>query len=422
MSYLSKTVITNVEASYIETYFRQKGVVRTDEEKGQELEYWGTKVLEDKKIDITDFENFLFEELFWGKRKTIRIYKLNKVNKVKYPKDWLEPLESKYGVTSLNFNNILGLFPNRDEKRKIVAVHSEENDKGELINIQILFALYIQVNGDGGYVDSGTYIPVEIDFKRKIMSIKAWNRQQISHEEDKLESQMEHIKRLIHLQFKVNTSAYGSDHKKVLFNMSQRLINEAYSKVPTFNQVGDLSTIVGEFVQSILGNLALSTVYQDESGRNKIPEGVMEFDSEIVNIIESLVISDYFFERDFEEIWKIGLEAVVAKVKFNDKERVLTSLSGENNNIPIFCTKTFMTLKKRMEESKRIETLWITMDRKKGNLNLKYDATNPEYLEVLIRYGIRFNEADMNSTLEIYEKYESIPIEAVTGENKVAVS
>ena len=117
----------------------------------------------------------------------------------------------------------------------------------------------------------------------------------------------------------------------------------------------------------------------------------------------------------------MGLEAVVAKVKFNDNEQVLTSLSGENTSVPIFCTKTFINLKKRMEESERIETLWITMDRKHGNLNLKFDATNPEYLEVLIKYGIRFNQEDMDSALEIYKKYESKIITEAKVNNQVAI-
>ena len=47
----------------------------------------------------------------------------------------------------------------------------------------------------------------------------------------------------------------------------------------------------------------------------------------------------------------------------------------------------------------------ITMKRKKGNLNLKFDASESQYLEILIKYGIRFNEADMISTLKIYDKY-----------------
>ena len=107
-----------------------------------------------------------------------------------------------------------------------------------------------------------------------------------------------------------------------------------------------------------------------------------------------------------EEIWNIGLEAVVARVKFNDAEKVLTSLSGENTSTPIFCTKTFMSLKNRMEETEKIDTLWITKGRKRGNLNLKFDASNEGYLGILINYGIRFNESDMNSALEIYEKYD----------------
>lgn len=47
----------------------------------------------------------------------------------------------------------------------------------------------------------------------------------------------------------------------------------------------------------------------------------------------------------------MGLEAIVARIRFNDKERVLTSLKGENTVTPIFVTKTFMTLRERMNES-----------------------------------------------------------------------
>ncbi len=89
--------------------------------------------------------------------------------------------------------------------------------------------------------------------------------------------------------------------------------------------------------------------------------------------------------------------------------------------MPIFCTKTFMSLKNRMEAAERVETLWIAMNRKKGNLNLKFDASNMEYLEILIKYGIRFNETDMNSALDIYDKYESELNQQITEYNKIAV-
>ena len=105
-------------------------------------------------------------------------------------------------------------------------------------------------------------------------------------------------------------------------------------------------------------------------------------------------------------------------------KKVLTSLSSENTEAPIFCTKTFMSLKNRMEETERIETLWIAMDREKrkqGHLNVKFDASNQEFLGILITYGIRFNEADMNLALRIYEKYDENSIEKIAGRDKKAV-
>lgn len=418
MPSLSQSIITNVEESYIQLYLKKKGFVQTDEEKGQELKYWVDNLLKDKKINV---EEFLFNELFWGKRKTIRVYKLDKVKNYKYPGDWELPLEEKYNVVSINFSDILGMIPNCEETRKIVAIRSEENIKGELTRIRLLFACYIQINGARGYKDSVSYIPVEIDFNKKIMLIKAWTRQQIAHEEHKADNLMEHIKKIMGIEFKVTTKNYMSEHKKILFLMSKSLIYEAYSHVPTYNEINNIEGSIKKFVEETLGGLSLRNVKPNGNGQHILAEGVMDFEAEIRNVLEGLAISDYFFDRNFDEIWKMGLEAVVARVKFNDEEKVLTSLSGENTTTPIFCTKTFMSLKNRMEESERIETLWITMDRKRGNLNLKFDASNMEYMEILIKYGIRFNEADMNSALEIYEKYETKLNQQVAEHSKIAI-
>lgn len=402
----SQSIVVNVGADYIEQYFKKKGIFRKNEEQGIDLKYWVDKLLNEKKIDIEEFEAFLFEELFWGKRKTIRVYKLDKIKDYKYPSDWEVPLREKYTLDTMNFTNILNSIPNKEDSRKIVAVHSEENFKGELIRIQLLFACNIQINGKKGYMDSISYIPVEIDFVKRIMLIKAWTRQGIAQEEQKADNLMEHIARIMEIEFKVRTKNYAIEHKKVLFLMSKSLIYEAYAHVPAYNKIANIDGVLKHFIQETLSGLSLTNVTVDANGKHSLADGVMDFEGEIKNVLEGLTISEYFFHRDFSEIWEMGLEAVVARVKFNDKERVLTSLRGEDTETPIFCTKTFMSLKNRMEESEKIETLWITMDRKRGNLNLKFDASNLGYLEMLIKYGIRFNETDMNSALEIYEKYE----------------
>lgn len=313
------------------------------------------------------------------------------------------------------------MIPNTTEPRKIVSVQSEENQKGELIRIRLLFACFIQLNGERGYKDSVAYIPVELDFERKIMIIKAWTRQHIAHEEHKAENLLDHIKKLMCIEFKVEIKNFMSRHKKVLFLMSKNLIDEAYSQVPAYNQIDYLVENIKDFEIEIVNTLPLKNINGDGKGNYFLDKGVMNFEAEIRNTLECLAISDYFYDKNFDEIWNLGLEAVVARVKFNDEEKVLTSLSGENTSAPIFCTKTFMALKNRMEETKQIEILWITMERKRGNLNLKFDASNTEYLEMLIRYGIRFNERDMNSALEIYEKYEEKLNQQITRRCEIAV-
>lgn len=421
MPSISQSIIVNVEASYIEQYLNKKGLVRSTEELGQELKYWIDNLLSARKINIVDFEQFLFNELFWGKRKTIHIYKLDKVKEYKYPEDWENALNEHYNIHSINYCNILKMIPNTTEPRKIVSVQSEENQKGELIRIRLLFACFIQLNGERGYKDSVAYIPVELDFERKIMIIKAWTRQHIAHEEHKAENLLDHIKKLMCIEFKVEIKNFMSRHKKVLFLMSKNLIDEAYSQVPAYNQIDYLVENIKDFEIEIVNTLPLKNINGDGKGNYFLDKGVMNFEAEIRNTLECLAISDYFYDKNFDEIWNLGLEAVVARVKFNDEEKVLTSLSGENTSAPIFCTKTFMALKNRMEETKQIEILWVTMERKRGNLNLKFDASNTEYLEMLIRYGIRFNERDMNSALEIYEKYEEKLNQQITRRCEIAV-
>lgn len=58
----------------------------------------------------------------------------------------------------------------------------------------------------------------------------------------------------------------------------------------------------------------------------------------------------------------MGIDAIIAKIKFSDNENVLTSMSNQGDKKPIFCTKTFLSLKKSMG---RFQTGRKIMDCKK---------------------------------------------------------
>lgn len=426
MPSLSESIVDNVGESHISTYLRKKGHTQPDEKKGQAIKYWVDDLLSEQKIDIDDFESFLFDELFFGKRKTIRMYRLEKTKDYKLPTDWEDSLVKHYGLDSIDFCNILNTIPNEKEARKISAVCSEENVKGELLKIKLLFVFYIEINEDRNINSTTAYIPVELNFQTKTMLIKAWTRQHVDYEPYKAGKLIQHVKDLLETECKISTRNYGIAHKRVLFNMSKNLIYDVYSNIPAYTKIIDMKDSIKYFMKEAYTKLSLRNIFNDDNGESFLPKDVLDFEGEIRNVLESLIISDHFFNRSYDEIWKMGLEAVISRIKFNDKEEVLTSLNAQNTEAPIICTKTFMSLKNRMEETERIETLWIAMGRekgKRGNLDLKFDASEQEYLEILItNYGMRFNEADMNLILRIYEKYETKSNQEDTGKSKMAVS
>lgn len=425
MPSLSEFIVDNVGESYISTYLKGKGHIQPDEMKGQALKYWVDDLLKNHKIDVDDFENFLFDELFFGKRKTIRMYRLEKTKDYKFPVDWEIPLNKHYDLDSIDFCNILNTIPNEKESRKIAAVRSEENSKEELIKIRLLFVFYIEIDEDRKIICTTAYIPVEIDFQTKTMLIKAWTRQHVDYDSYKAGKLIQHVKDLLAIEFKVSTQNYGIEHKKVLFNMSRSLINEAYSKVPAYKKIERMEDSVKNFIKETYEKLSLWNVEENDNGEQFLPKEVLDFEGELKNVLESLAISDHFFNRSYAEIWEMGLEAVISRIRFNDKEKVLASLKVEDTETPIFCTKTFMSLKTRMQETERIESLWIAMDREKrqrGHLNVRFDASDQGYLGLLItNYSIRFNESDMDIILRIYDKYEEKSNKRDTRKGKVAV-
>ena len=113
------------------------------------------------------------------------------------------------------------------------------------------------------------------------MIIKAWTRQRIAHDEHKAENLMLHIKKLLGSEFKVRTRSYLAEHKKVLFSMSKNLIYEAYSHVPTYNEIGKIDDVVRSFVEKTLGGLSLRNVEVGENGVHVLTDGVMDFEAAI---------------------------------------------------------------------------------------------------------------------------------------------
>ena len=243
---LSRKIVVNVEDKYIETYLKKNGHVRTEEQKAKRVEYWVNDLIEQNELNVQEFEKFLYEELFFGKRKCIRIYHLDFLNKIRNPRDWASNLNRVFGQSELNFNSILTTIPSKEEPEKIAAITSETDYKGNLSKIQILLVRYAETWEAGRINETCSYYPVEIDLKKEIMNIKAWNRQGLT-ENYKTEEYMDRIVGLLSSSFNVITRNNMSEHKKALHNMSQGIVTDLYNKIPAYNEIRNIEQESSEF-------------------------------------------------------------------------------------------------------------------------------------------------------------------------------
>ena len=166
---LSGMIVANVGTDYINTYLKSKKYAKEDE--GKAVEYWVNDLIARERLDIDDFENFLFDELSFGKRKSIRVYKIDNAYKLKDSENWLNQLRENYGINSLEFKNIMTSIPSYKEPERIAAISSEFDYRGNVTRIRILFTAYAEVEEKGKIHATGAYYPIDIDLKKKCVII-----------------------------------------------------------------------------------------------------------------------------------------------------------------------------------------------------------------------------------------------------------
>ena len=414
---LSGMIVANVGTDYINTYLKSKKYAKEDE--GKAVEYWVNDLIARERLDIDDFDNFLFDELSFGKRKSIRVYKIDNAYKLKDSENWLNQLRENYGINSLEFKNIMTSIPSYKEPERIAAISSEFDYRGNVTRIRILFTAYAEVEEKGKIHATGAYYPIDIDLKKKCVIIKAWNRQGL-RDGYKAEERLDHIASILSMGFGVKTKSFGVQHKKTLHNMSQGIVTEVYKKIPAFNRINCLDEEIEKFQQKVLTGLPLKNIEYREN-TVCLKENVFDFKDEMKKMFEKICISDYFFDVPYEDIWNMGIHMIVSKIKFKDLEHVLTILSSETSEIPVFCTKTFLSLKKSLEDVKLVDRLWIEHDRARGKIELSYDATKEQYVGIKVLSNIRFTSEDLGLAEEIYNLYEQGSIGKVKENNQKCV-
>ena len=107
MPSLSKIIVDSVDEKYIIQYLKKHNIVYSDDDQGKEVNYWVDELFKENKVDIGDFENFLFDELFYGKRKYSRMYRIEKPSSLSNPIDWFEKYQRTFCICITKISTFL---------------------------------------------------------------------------------------------------------------------------------------------------------------------------------------------------------------------------------------------------------------------------------------------------------------------------
>ncbi|MDU7157017.1 MAG: hypothetical protein E6323_04875 [Clostridium perfringens] len=398
---VNKSLVNNIDEANLKRFLLEK-IENQSEYDGMDLDVMASNIIDNGELSVDELNEYLFNELFYGMHRNINVYKIKSSRKAKYVKDWINGILKDYNIESINYNKLIQTYTT-GKQEKISAIKMQYDEKNIVQNIKIIFIREIKLSISGNIVTAYSYIPVEVDFERKIIIIKGRSRNKVVDETDKCKHIMEEIFSKITLGMQISIEPFEERNEVALYNMSKCLLEELLSKVKAFSSIGLISESTEEYMKKILNILPLENIEE-----SKLNPNIMDLQKEFNNIIEELILADYFFGRDAENILNLGISAMLTEIRFSDNKNVIARLSGENRRNSIFNSKSFLGLRNSLESVKAVDALSIAYKNNNRTIHVKYYANNNNYLGILFKDSRAYREEDFNKTWERYLESESI--------------
>lgn len=400
---VSLSIINNIDEGQLakflklcECEYKEKG--------GKEINYWISNMIKEGNLRPSVLNKFLLEEMFYGMHRSINIYKISGIRRLQNIDLWKEKLFKKFQIKEIPFNYILETNVNRDENEKIAAIDYIENEQGDIEKLRILFVENTAKIYPSGISYIYSYIPVEIDFKKKLMIIKARPRHKILDGNKPQEFQEKIYENLVR-EMDIAITPFYTDHQEALYKMSKNILNELFSNIPGYNDIIKLEKNMDLFIDEVLSKITLQNL-EEVNDKIAINKGVMDMKYELTNMLQNLTVSDYLFNKDEDNIWSTGISTIITCIRFNDSKNATASLSGENRTKHIFNSKAFMDLRNSLEAVKNVRSLSIAYKKSRGSMKVKYDADADDCLKILVLSYRNYGEEDFNTIWGMYSSNE----------------
>lgn len=409
---VSRLIIENVRENEIRLYLKSQGIEQKKDKEKQKFEEWLSDIIDNGKIDIDSIDDCIWDELMYGNRRLIRVYKLKTTRKIKCESDWSKFLKA-FNCPGLNFNNIIQTTTsdegenNGGEKLKVCGIKTNfEDGKIKYLDILFLYSIKIKDKSTNSLEKFYSYIPVTLDLNKKLMIIKVWNKEQADTGDTPYE-QLDYVVNRIMDKFDFEISTIIKGSQEVLYKMSKGLFNEFFFNLPNSETLEEKKCKLAEVTNLLLDGIQLENS-EIVGGLKTMNKEVINVDDELYKLIQQIALYDHLKNNDMDSLLK-NTDRYISRIRFSDIDNLTASLNSEDGKKCIFDAKTFMSVRNSLDLVKRIVTVVVSYPKYsgKGLLPVKYNAADNRYIYLHILKDRYYNNEDFEMIWRLYEDYES---------------
>ncbi|MDC7279582.1 hypothetical protein NXH64_08720 [Butyrivibrio fibrisolvens] len=410
---IPKIVIANVRKTNLIRRIKEYGIDSNLRISDDDFKDWLDDLINSGKMQESDLNDCFFEELMYGYRRLMRVYKITQTRHLREADDWQNLLD-QFNCPSLNFNSIISTPIVNGETLKIVAIRSNASqDRIHKVEIMFLYRMRIVKNGTNSMSTFYSYIPVVIDLDKKILIMKIWNKEE-AYEGDRPNEQLEKVIGLLQEYGGITTRGFTDSHQKVLYKMSKSLFDNFFKELPNYDLVVAKRDEIPSIVDSLIRGIDLQN-YEENNGLMSVNKDTLDLNGELYKILQQVALSDYLINNSIENLL-VSADKFISKIRFSDRDNLTASLMGEAGVKCIFDAQTYMCIRNSLDIVEKIVSLVVNYSSMsvRGKMLVKYDAATNDYLVIHIINDCYYTSEDFSKFWEIYEQYESS--ECVDGE------
>lgn len=398
---IASSLIDNIAYQRINVFLRKQNISERRNNKRELLE----ELLADNRIVEQDLNEFLYDELMYGKQRLMRVYELKSTRHICKETEWNQFLR-KFQCDNLDFNKIITTNMMQEDGMKIAAIKSQ-SENGILTKVEILF-LFNMLKGTRKtsqveYVYS--YIPTIIDIENKILIIKVWNREQGAEGYTPIE-QLDVVYQQLVDSLNVDVKFMENKAQNVLYRMSRDLFDGFLGQLPNIAEIEAKKDELDDISNSLLSGITWNTA-KNVDGKIILNPEVMQLPEELYKLIQQIALFDYLKGHDIKSLLR-NTDKYVARIRFNDKDNLSASLTGEKGVKCIYDAKTFMCIRNSLDIVERIVAIMVAFVKDDNTIMyVKYEACDGQFINIHILHDKYYDENDFAQIWELYKKYEN---------------